>query len=424
MAIPKEIKREHVLAALEYIDKNKVPAGNESYRYDLVGQEGGKRKPYPPKYVIAVARHLATGEPISTKDFNAIEAKNWLNKHKFQIEEKPVSAPPGDIEMESEQSKRYRLDTKKVPVTIRGKPTEVVKTLVELTLDNVGKVEAMIENDSDYIRASDPNAGPYFNSKGNLEYSGSTPFWMSLLKKALNDTRWTPSSKYGHKCDRKDNIGFTFEEIIAGAIVAVDRDNSTHLTGDGVGRIEIWNRICKIRDKLKDRLRRRDFKLVDEIMAETDPGSKNKREQLNDAARKRFFHKWLFEAIKAKQETKKQNKEFKSRTNQSFASKFCHYACLYVFKGNKEADNFSIYDKILETVLPWYWSRFKVGELKKSGKFNYEEYSEVIDEIRIENSKNGYMISRNGLDHLLWYYHKGRLKQDNDPQKMQQVSPG
>ena len=167
-----------------------------------------------------------------------------------------------------------------------------------------------------------------------------------------------------------------------------------------------------------------DFKLVDEIMAETDPGSKNKREQLNDAARKRFFHKWLFEAIKAKQETKKQNKEFKSRTNQSFASKFCHYACLYVFKGNKEADNFSIYDKILETVLPWYWSRFKVGELKKSGKFNYEEYSEVIDEIRIENSKNGYMISRNGLDHLLWYYHKGRLKQDNDPQKMQQVSPG
>ena len=416
MAIPKEISKEHVENALKYIDENDVPKGNESHRYDLVIQKNGEEKKYPPKYVIAVARHFATGETISTEGFNAIEAKNRLLNLGFTIKKTQKSIPAGDIKKESDESRHHQLDTKKSTVPPRAKKNPTVeRELVELTLDNVAKVEAMIKSDSAYLRASDPNAGPSFNSKENLEYSGSAPFWMSLLKKALDDRKRTDTSKYGKEFDIIEKMGFTFDEILAGAIVAVDRDNSTHLTGDGVGRIEIWNRIREMGPiKLKDRLKRRDFSLVDEIMKETAPGSKANRKQMNDNARNKFLHhEWLYKAIQAKEETKKQNKEFKARTNQSFASKFCHYACLYVFEGKNEADNFSIYDKILETVLPWYWSRFENGGLKKaSGKFNYEEYSVLIDEIRDKNSKqqpDGYLISRNGLDHLLWYYHKGRI---------------
>ena len=36
---------------------------------------------------------------------------------------------------------------------------------------------------------------------------------------------------------------------------------------------------------------------------------------------------------------------------------------------------------------------------------NYEEYMKVIDELRTKHGEN---ISRNGFDHLLWSYHKGR----------------
>ena len=420
MAIPKEISKEHVLAALKYIDKNGVPDVNESYRYDLVVTEDGKRKTYPPKYVIAVARHLAIGGIITTNGFNAIEAKNKLRHLEFDVAAKktPKSIPSGDITEESDKSRAHQLDTEVVSVPIRVKKNHTVERkveLVKLTLDNVAKVEAMIQNDSAYIRASKSDAGPDFNSKGTLEYSGATPFWMSLLREALEDRKWTPTSKYGKEYDRKDKIGFTFDEILAGAIVAVDRDNSTHLTGDGVGRIEIWGRIRTIREQLKNRLLKRDFTLIDYIMEKTHPGSNADRAQLNDDAWKHFSHEWLFKEIQAKTKPKKGNKKFKARTNQSFASKFCHYACLYVFKGKKEEDNFSIYDKILETVLPWYWSRFDVGELEKpSGKYNYQEYSDVIDEIRDKNKQNTqYLISRNGLDHLLWYYHKGRLTKES-----------
>ena len=40
---------------------------------------------------------------------------------------------------------------------------------------------------------------------------------------------------------------------------------------------------------------------------------------------------------------------------------------------------------------------------------NYANYISYIDEIRDKASKKyGHKISRNGFDHLIWYYHKGR----------------
>ena len=86
MAIPK-IKQQNVIDALKYIDQNGVPAQNQSTQYNLVSDDGKK---YPPKYVIAVADHLANGNQITTDTYNAVEAKRYLEKLGFQIETKLV----------------------------------------------------------------------------------------------------------------------------------------------------------------------------------------------------------------------------------------------------------------------------------------------------------------------------------------------
>lgn len=81
MAIPK-VSREEILRALQFIDDNGVPHHNQSMRYFLLGENG---KSYPPKYVIAVANHLANGAAIDTSGYNAIEAKNYLKNKGFTI---------------------------------------------------------------------------------------------------------------------------------------------------------------------------------------------------------------------------------------------------------------------------------------------------------------------------------------------------
>ena len=84
MAIPK-FKKEYVIEALKYIDEHGVPSHNQSTKYELVTDDG---KRYPPKYVVAVADHLANGADISTDGFNAVEAKGYLESQDFTIETK------------------------------------------------------------------------------------------------------------------------------------------------------------------------------------------------------------------------------------------------------------------------------------------------------------------------------------------------
>ena len=75
MAIPK-MKEQDIIDALKYIDENGVPFHNQSTKYELVSEDGKK---YPPKYVVAVAAHIATGA--ETQGFN-IETKQ---QEKFQL---------------------------------------------------------------------------------------------------------------------------------------------------------------------------------------------------------------------------------------------------------------------------------------------------------------------------------------------------
>lgn len=84
MAIP-NINRQNMIDALKYIDEKGVPFHNQSTQYDLISDDGKK---YPPKYVIAVADHIANGTPISVDAFNGTEARNHLEDMGFVIESK------------------------------------------------------------------------------------------------------------------------------------------------------------------------------------------------------------------------------------------------------------------------------------------------------------------------------------------------
>ena len=84
MAIPK-ISEQNIADALKYIDEKGAPFHNQSTKYELVTEDGKK---YPPKYVIAVAAHIATGEEVDTEGFNAVEAKSYLQGQGLNIEVK------------------------------------------------------------------------------------------------------------------------------------------------------------------------------------------------------------------------------------------------------------------------------------------------------------------------------------------------
>lgn len=79
MSLP-QFQKQDILKALDYIDENGIPSHNESIKYWLISDNGKK---YPPKYVIAVARHLKSGMSISTDGFGPAEAIKRLRSLDF-----------------------------------------------------------------------------------------------------------------------------------------------------------------------------------------------------------------------------------------------------------------------------------------------------------------------------------------------------
>ena len=230
--------------------------------------------------------------------------------------------------------------------------------LVSLSSENVALVEAMIQNDSAYLRTSDKAAVP------TTKYGGSTAYWMTRLKAVLIGGEYASDLQY--------------RQILLGAIEAVDRENSTHLNADGIGREELLGRLVSIeREKLITYLKepdRTDLWLINFLAKTTHPTGVSPK-----------------------------GSRYKARTNPSFASKFCHYACFYLFEGEECQDNYSIYDNVLQKVMPEY---VKYYGLKQRDLSIYAEYRKTVDEI-IGKAEDP--ISRNGFDHLLWYYFKGRI---------------
>ena len=174
--------------------------------------------------------------------------------------------------------------------------------LVMLSMDNVAKAEAMIQNDSAYLRSLDRDAAP------RKTYKGSTAYWMIRLKEILSKEDAFSECEY--------------RAIIFGAIEAVDRDNSTHINADGVGKDQIFERIIQI----------------------------GKKDLVNYLKNPVDTELWLFNCIA--EATKPDGKsakgfEYKPRENRSFASKFCHYHNRYGY--NK--DDYSIFDSVVQAVL-------------------------------------------------------------------------
>lgn len=120
------------------------------------------------------------------------------------------------ISFEKKAAKKYMLKTIKSDCAC----------LVNITPNNVAMVEAMIQNDSAYLNAANSQLGP--DKNGNV---GSTAYCMCQLKNYINNK----------ETDKK-----LYKKIISDAVIAVDRDNSTHLNADGIGRKQITKRIFKL----------------------------------------------------------------------------------------------------------------------------------------------------------------------------------
>ena len=320
-----------------------------------------------------------------------------MEEGSFKKEEGEELQEMGRIESEEKKSKLFTLQCKNVHSELYGR---VVK-LVALTKENVAKVEAMIRTDSAYRKAFDENACPIRKRVGGfdldnitltrcfsyeypentnqtqfeLKYGGSTAYWMRQIKEKCEDNpeRRLSSIRY----------------LIGGVVWAIDRENSTHLNAGVNGRRTLVRRIvneCETFENLKERLQRDDM------------GENGLLQQLARSI----------------------NNE---RANLSFASKFCHYASYYFLEGN-ERDRYSIFDNVVGKVLPCYLEQLNEGRrfdryneavrlrnnfVNNGGPNNpvdYKLYHEGIGALLSKDEKQG--ISRNGFDHLVWYFHKGR----------------
>lgn len=188
--------------------------------------------------------------------------------------------------------------------------------------------------------------------------TSSATYWLCELSKILN------GKESAH----------AYETIIQECVNGVDRTNSTHINADGVGREELARRIWALpKDTLLEYLknpRNEHYKLIKILSEQTQP-------------------------IDSK---------YHPRRNYSFASKFCHYAAFYAFEDCEEQDNFSIYDSVVAKNIKPYAKYYGLKVPSNIGS-NYEAFINLVDGII---QKSGNEISRNGFDHLLWYFHKAR----------------
>lgn len=282
-------------------------------------------------------------------------------------------------------------------------------TLVKITLSNVAIIEAMISYDSKYTRDIDPRSIPdkkwikesldEFNKTPDVPnpleydyngYRGSSAFWMQRLGEYYGYSYGNEYTAF----DSVKNCPAYYRFLIYNAVCAVDAENSTHINADKVGRKELTDRIVEHRDNLLKLLKdTTNYPLIEILSEKTDP-EENKANE---------------------------GKQIPPRKNFSFATKFCHYACFYIFE-NKDTDcrdSYSIYDYIVSNALTTYYGfeDIKPSENDSDEKQffveKYRNYQTFIDNLRddaAKASKAPNPVSRNGFDHLLWYYYKGKGK--------------
>lgn len=260
------------------------------------------------------------------------------------------------INAERKMAEKYFLET---DTTTEG------EKVVQLTKRNVAKAEAMIASNSTYKKSADPTCKP---EEG--KYKGSTAYWVKSFDNYVNNGDGT----------------YSYQDIIENIVKAVDRENSTHLNADEEGYAEITRRIHD-----------HDPSNLISLLKNPTPAAGPKYVLIDE----------LSKPVQS-EVTKNEETIIKSRSNFSFATKFCHYMAFYLFDGKRSRDNFSIYDGIMEKAIRKHAEQLGVDipNDMKSFKGHYVEYMKTIDGVRDACKKKGQNISRNGLDHLLWYYYK------------------
>ena len=198
MAIPK-LKKQNIIDALKFIDEKGVPDHNASVKYALVSGAGKK---YPPKYVVAVADHLANGTDISTTGFNAVEAKNYLEGQGFTIETKQQEKFELTITAESVESTDERF------------------TMDNLSLgDNYKPLDAYFQRaNGDIIRRA-YNKGERRNTNQTLPRIACQVFEKQLATLSVEDKENFPVCKYNPDSD-----------VIRGIYTSVDEFKKHHNT--------------------------------------------------------------------------------------------------------------------------------------------------------------------------------------------------
>lgn len=87
MPIPKSLTADHVLKAMDRLRERGIPPGAQSTKYDVMDHRG---MAWPPKAVMEIAAHLATGHPLSRSEFSGgAETNNKLEALGFEIRMKP-----------------------------------------------------------------------------------------------------------------------------------------------------------------------------------------------------------------------------------------------------------------------------------------------------------------------------------------------
>lgn len=242
--------------------------------------------------------------------------------------------------------------------------------ILALTEENVRRIKFIIANDSNYRIFED------VNNKNSVS---------CLIRNNSDATQWD-------------------KNFLLKIITEIDKYNSTHQESTGIkkgsngGRERTAQFIYERWSKLLPMIQKGDAEAVNVIataLLNYDPGTEEKPED-------------------------------KGRYTFSFASKFCTYVSNGLCKecrGLYIDDAYSIYDKIICEILPYYLWKYlnrtdymgrkhsvisnKLGG-SNNDKGDYQQYRSLIDEIREANkNRTGYLISRRDLDFLLWYYFKG-----------------
>lgn len=192
MAIPR-IDEQSILSAIKYIDEHGVPDRNKSTQYVLVAEDG---KQYPPKYVIAVADHLANGNDIVADGFNAVEAKNYFETRGYNVESKQ----------------------EKYEITITA--TEVVSTDYRFTMDNLSlgdnyrPIDAyFVPVEGDIVRRK-YNRGERRNTNQTLPRLACQIYESQIVSLSDWDKKKFPVCKYTPENETVCGIFSTVEEFL------------------------------------------------------------------------------------------------------------------------------------------------------------------------------------------------------------------